>query len=63
VTLRYWKANTKTSWSVKLVECPACGADLEEKFPATHLSKKHTPDDFGLSPLRQQIAADGGEPR
>jgi hypothetical protein len=58
--LEYWKATTKTNVSVRLVECPSCGADLEDKTPATHLHNEHFPEDFGLEPCRT-IAADGGE--
>ena len=60
--LEYWKATTKTNWSVRLVECPSCGADLEDDTPATHLHHEHSPEDFGLTFCRT-IATDGGEQR
>lgn len=41
------------SLSVRLLRCPACGADFERSRGmerVMHLSM-HTPEDFGLSPL------------
>lgn len=42
---------------IRLVECPACGADLRPDTPYAqtvppHI-ESHDPEDFGLSPLLQ----------
>ncbi|WP_394743342.1 hypothetical protein [Natronococcus roseus] len=38
----------------KLLECPACGADLEDRILPDHLLVDHDPEDFGLSPLGEE---------
>lgn len=39
---------------ITLVECPACGEDLEDKSPQHHIRTEHTPEDFGLSPIGER---------
>jgi hypothetical protein len=39
--------------NIRLVECPACGADLRD-CRVTHHIGQHDPEDFGLAPIGER---------
>lgn len=41
------------SGKLMLTRCP-CGADLSDTEASHHIYDEHLPEDFGLSPLRQE---------
>ena len=56
---RFDNLKTTASGHCRMIRCPACGVEFEHVEPAHHLLRKHTPDDFGLPPLREsEVSAD-----